>query len=160
MKAFLRWLWVRLSFNFVSEYKKSIKFIREGQNIETNSTCHGMHNSLGVKRLNNVKGSHSLCNAKVGTKRHVIWYQNLDLLLVHEDGNGGKKIQSLQNARPRQRYKLTRCLLRAELCYPYCIDLTEVVSTFDKVDIGVTRLCRIKIYEDWFKLRFMLGIWR
>jgi hypothetical protein len=106
MKAFLRWLWVRLSFNFISEYKKSIKSICEGQNIETNSTCHGMHNSLGVKRLNNVKGSHSLCNAKADTKRHVIWYQNLDLLLVHEDGNGDKKIQSLQNARPRQRYKV------------------------------------------------------
>lgn len=41
-----------------------------------------------------------------------------------------------------------RYLLRAELRYPYCIDLTEVVSTFDKVDRGVTRLCRIKIYEN------------
>jgi hypothetical protein len=62
-----------------------------------------MHNSLGVKRLNNVKGSHSVWNAKVDTKIHVIWYQSLDLLLVHKDGSGGKKIQSLQNARPRQR---------------------------------------------------------
>jgi len=50
-----------------------------------------------------VKGLHSVWNAKVDTKMHGIWYQSLDLLLVHKDGSGGKKIQSLQNARPRQK---------------------------------------------------------
>lgn len=51
-------------------------------------------------------------------------------------------------------------LLEAQLCYPFWTNWTKVVSTSDKVDRGVTRLCRIKTYEDWFKLKSMVGIWR